>query len=95
VENAARASDLPILTSGVGSAFGLYVLDHPGGAVDPEGSALLHLAAVNHGVFFGSGGEFGLSTAMDELTLERAATGLADAIADVVAARTSFAGEAA
>jgi glutamate-1-semialdehyde 2,1-aminomutase len=95
VEHAARAAGLPILTSGVGSAFGLYVLDGPDGDIDPDGSALLHLAAVNHGVFYGSGGEFGLSTAVDELTLERATAGLGAAIADVAGARTTFAGEAA
>ena len=57
IEDAARSAALPILTSGIGSAFGLYVLHGPGGAVDRAGSALLHLAAVNHGVYYGSGGE--------------------------------------
>jgi hypothetical protein len=46
VEDAARANGVALRTSGVGSAFGLYVLDAPDGAIDHEASALLHLAAV-------------------------------------------------
>ena len=73
-------------TAGVGSAFGLYVLDEAGGEIDWQGSALLHLAAVTHGVYYGSGGEFGLSTALDDATADRAIEALTEAIADVAAA---------
>jgi glutamate-1-semialdehyde 2,1-aminomutase len=83
---AAEAEGLAVMTSGVGSAFGLYVLDAPDGEIDWEGSALLHLAAVTRGVYYGSGGEFGLSTALDAETAERAVDGLRGAIADVAAA---------
>jgi glutamate-1-semialdehyde 2,1-aminomutase len=83
---AADQAGLAIRTSGVGSAFGLYVLHEDGGEIDWKGSSLLHLAAVTRGVYYGSGGEFGLCTALDESTAERAIDGLRGAIADVAAA---------
>jgi glutamate-1-semialdehyde 2,1-aminomutase len=86
IHGAADDLGLAVLTAGVGSAFGLYVLEEPGGEIDWEGSALLHLAAVTRGVYYGSGGEFGLCTALDEDTAERAIDGLRGAIADVAAA---------
>jgi glutamate-1-semialdehyde 2,1-aminomutase len=86
IHEAANAVGLPIRTSGIGSAFGLYVLQEPGGEIDWEVSSLLHLAAVTHGVYFGSGGEFGLSTALDDGTAAAAIDGLRNAIADVAAA---------
>jgi glutamate-1-semialdehyde 2,1-aminomutase len=85
IESAADAVELPIMTSGVGSAFGLYVLDEPGGAIDWSASALLHLAAVVHGVYFGSGGEFGVSTAVDEALVDAAAERIAAAIREIAA----------
>jgi len=91
VAAAAEQAGLPLRTSGVGSAFGLYVLDEPDGAVDKATSSLLHLAAVNHGVYYGSGGEFGICTAFDDETIERAIDGLSSAIADVAAARAATA----
>jgi glutamate-1-semialdehyde 2,1-aminomutase len=102
LEDAARANGVALRTSGVGSAFGLYVLDAPDGAIDHEASALLHLAAVTRGVYYGSGGEFGLFTALDDDTVERASDGLRLAVQDLAAARgetsptaTSLAGGAA
>jgi glutamate-1-semialdehyde 2,1-aminomutase len=86
INQAAEAEGLPVMTSGVGSAFGLYVLEEPDGEIDWEGSALLHLAAVTRGVYYGSGGEFGLSTALDAEIAERAIEGLRGAISDVAAA---------
>jgi glutamate-1-semialdehyde 2,1-aminomutase len=83
IEQAAADAGLVVSTSGVGSAFGLYVLEEPGGEIDWDTSALLHLAAVNHGVYYGSGGEFGLSTALDDSTAQAAADGIAAAIGDV------------
>jgi glutamate-1-semialdehyde 2,1-aminomutase len=86
IDAAAKAAGLPVLTSGVGSAFGLYVLDAPDGAIDHDASALLHLAAATHGVYYGSGGEFGLCTALVDETVDAAIEGLRGAIGDVAAA---------
>lgn len=86
INEAADDAGLAVRTSGVGSAFGLYVLEEPGGEIDWERSALLQLAAVTRGVYYGSGGEFGLSTALDRESADRAVEGLRDAIADVAAA---------
>jgi glutamate-1-semialdehyde 2,1-aminomutase len=86
IHDAAEAFGLPIRTSGVGSAFGLYVLSEAGGEIDKEASALLHLAAVTHGVYYGSGGEFGLCTALEDETADTAIERLTSAIADVAAA---------
>src|SRR5262249_24151764 len=65
LEQAADDAGVAISTRGVGSAFGLYVLHSPDGEIDWQGSALLHLGAVTRGVYYGSGGEFGLCTAID------------------------------
>jgi glutamate-1-semialdehyde 2,1-aminomutase len=86
IHEAADAVGLPVHTSGVGSAFGLYVLDEPEGKIDWERSALLHLAAVTHGVYFGSGGEFGLCTALDDAIAAIATEKLRSAIDDVAKA---------
>jgi glutamate-1-semialdehyde 2,1-aminomutase len=86
IHETADAVGLPVRTSGVGSAFGLYVLDEPEGKIDLERSALLHLAAVTHGVYYGSGGEFGLCTALDDGTAAVATEKLRTAIDDVAKA---------
>jgi glutamate-1-semialdehyde 2,1-aminomutase len=86
LEAAAAEAGVPLRTAGVGSAFGVYVLREPDGEIDAQASSLLHLAAVNHGVYYGSGGEFGLCTALDEDSVERAVDGLLAAIGDVAAA---------
>jgi len=86
IQAAAEKENLPVRTSGVGSAFGLYVLDEPGGGISRDASSLLHLAAVTHGVYYGSGGEFGLCTALDDGTVDAAIEGLQSAIAEVAAA---------
>lgn len=85
IQEAADAAGLPIRTAGVGSAFGIYVLEGPDGPIHWRRSALLHLAAVNHGVYFGTGGEFGLSTAIDDDTATAAIDGIVSAIGDVAA----------
>src|ERR1700690_718926 len=41
VHAAGEAAGLPVMTSGVGAAFGLYVLDEPGGAIDRDAAAAL------------------------------------------------------
>jgi glutamate-1-semialdehyde 2,1-aminomutase len=80
---AAEANGVHIRTNGVGSAFGLYVLDGPDGEIDRKASSLLHLAAVNRGVYYGIGGEFGLCTALTVEDLELTRDALAGALADV------------
>lgn len=85
---------VPLRTSGLGSAFGLYVLEEQGGEIDWAASALLHRAAVTHGVYYGTGGEFGLSTALSEQDVEEALAGLRNAIEDVAVA-TATVGEPA
>lgn len=86
LEDAGAAAGLPVRTSGVGSAFGLYVLHETHGEIDWSRSAQMHLAAVNHGVYIGTGGEFGLSTAIDADTVAVAIEAITMAIADVAAA---------
>jgi glutamate-1-semialdehyde 2,1-aminomutase len=88
---AAEACGLAVSTPGVGSAFGLYVLEEPGGEIDWRSSALLHLAAVTRGVYYGSGGEFGLCTQITDEELAQASTGLAEALDDVAAATSGVA----
>jgi len=83
LEQAARELGVPIRTPGVGSAFGLYVLDRPDGEIDWKASRLLHLAAVNHGVYYGTGGEFGVCTAFGDEEIEQASAGLGSALADL------------
>jgi glutamate-1-semialdehyde 2,1-aminomutase len=83
---AAHDVGVPIRTAGVGSAFGLYVLEAPGGAIDWQATRLLHLAAVNHGVYYGTGGEFGLCTTITDEQVEEASAGLSDALADLARA---------
>jgi glutamate-1-semialdehyde 2,1-aminomutase len=86
VAEAAQASGMAVRTSGVGSAFGLYVLGEADGEIDRKATALLHLAAVNRGVYYGSGGEFGLCTALTDEDLEIAHAALAGALDDVARA---------
>jgi glutamate-1-semialdehyde 2,1-aminomutase len=86
---AAQEAGLPIHTSGVGAAFGLYVLEGDEGDVteiDWEATRLLHLAAVNRGIYYGSGGEFGLCTALTDLEIAQTSAGLRGALADVAEA---------
>jgi glutamate-1-semialdehyde 2,1-aminomutase len=81
--NSAQELGVAIRTSGVGSVFGLYVLDGADGEIDWKASRLLHLAAVNHGVYYGTGGEFGLCTATSDDEVEEALAGLSSALADL------------
>ena len=83
---ASETSGVPLRTSGVGSAFGLYVLDGADGEIDWPASRLLHLAAVNRGLYYGVGGEFGLSTALTDLEIAQAGAALRGALADVAEA---------
>jgi glutamate-1-semialdehyde 2,1-aminomutase len=83
IEQSARELGVPIRTPGVGSAFGLYVLDQPDGEIDWKATRLLHLAAVNHGVYYGTGGEFGICTAFGDEEIDEARAGLQSALADL------------
>ncbi len=83
LEQAAHELGVPIRTQGVGSAFGLYVLDRFDGEIDWKATHLLHLAAVNHGVYYGTGGEFGICTAFGDQEIEEASAGLESALADL------------
>jgi glutamate-1-semialdehyde 2,1-aminomutase len=89
---AAAAADcgVGVQTPGAGSVFGLYVLDAPDGEINWKATALLHLAAVNRGVYYGSGGEFGLSTALTDEDIEHTGAGLREALADVAAATSGI-----
>jgi len=84
---AAQACEVPFRSQGVGSAFGIYVLEQPGGEIDWEASRLLHLAAVNRGVYYGVGGEFGLSTALTDEHMEHTAQALEAALQDLAPVR--------
>lgn len=83
LERAAQEHGVAIRTQGVGSAFGLYVLDGTGDRIDWRATHLLHLAAVNHGVYYGTGGEFGVCTAFTDEQVEEASAGLGEALADL------------
>ncbi|HTZ87081.1 MAG TPA: aminotransferase class III-fold pyridoxal phosphate-dependent enzyme [Solirubrobacteraceae bacterium] len=83
LDEAANEHGVPIITKGAGSAFGLYVLDRPDGEIDWKATRLLHLAAVNHGVYYGTGGEFGICTAFSDEQVEEACAGLGEALADL------------
>lgn len=83
LEQSARELGVSIRAPGVGSAFGLYVLDEPDGEIDWNATRLLHLAAVNHGVYYGTGGEFGICTAFGDEEIEEAGAGLQSALADL------------
>jgi glutamate-1-semialdehyde 2,1-aminomutase len=84
---ASESVGVQVRTSGVGSAFGLYALDDETGEIDWPTSRLLHLAAVNRGVYYGVGGEFGLCTALSEWEIAQASAALRSALADVAEAR--------
>ncbi len=86
LEAAGDEYGVPISAPGVGSAFGLYVLDRPGGEIDREASALLQLAAVNHGFYFGATGEAGPCTALSDEDVGEVGEAMRRALADLVPA---------
>jgi glutamate-1-semialdehyde 2,1-aminomutase len=85
IQDAAQEYGVPVRTSGVGSAFGLYVLDRPDGEIDWKATSLLHLAAMTHGLYYGTGGEFGLCTALTDDDVAHVCGGLREALAAVAA----------
>ncbi|HUA74004.1 MAG TPA: aminotransferase class III-fold pyridoxal phosphate-dependent enzyme [Solirubrobacteraceae bacterium] len=86
IEKTAQELGVPVRTQGFASAFGLYVLDRPDGEIDWKATALLHLAALNHGVYYGSGGEFGICTAFSDEQIAEVGAALGDALADLARA---------
>jgi glutamate-1-semialdehyde 2,1-aminomutase len=83
LDQAAAELGVAIRMPGVGSAFGLYVLDRADGEVDWSATRLLHLAAINHGVYYGTGGEFGLCTVLDDEQIDQTSAALRSALADL------------
>jgi glutamate-1-semialdehyde 2,1-aminomutase len=83
----AHALGLPLIVVGEGSVLGVYVTErltrHDGSFNAGEPTRLLHLAALNHGVLMGPGGEVALSSATSGAPLDRAHDGLMQALADV------------
>ncbi len=83
----AAALGLPLRITGTGSVRGVYVTDslerHDGIFNAGEPTQLLHLAALNHGVLMGPGGEIALSSTTTGSALDRAHEGLLRALADV------------
>jgi hypothetical protein len=66
---------------------GVYLTDslarHSGNFMAGEGTQLLHLAALTHGVFMGPGGEIALSSVLAGDALEQTRAGLLAAMRDV------------
>lgn len=80
---AAQEMGLPLRPSVEGSVVGLTMVDPATDESDPEAGASFHVAALNHGVYLGTGGETSLSTCFGEEELQRAAEGLVRALEDV------------
>jgi glutamate-1-semialdehyde 2,1-aminomutase len=87
IERCAAELGLPLTTVAEGSVMGVYLTDsltrHTGNFMAPEGTQLLHLAALTHGVFMGPGGEIALSSVVADEALEQARAGLLAALGDV------------
>ena len=84
----AGALGLPLSIVGEGSVLGVYVTDvlerHEGNTFKAgEATQLLHLAALNHGVLIGPGGEIALSSVTAGPALDRAHEGLLRALGDI------------
>lgn len=80
----AAAVDVPLKVSGEGSILGAYVLAADG-SQNRQLSAHLHVAAVNHGVYFGADGEIAMATTLDDEALELAIAGFEAALDDLAA----------
>jgi glutamate-1-semialdehyde 2,1-aminomutase len=72
---------VPFKVSGDGSVLGTYIVAEDG-SLDRALSARLHLAAINHGVYFGQDGEMAMATTLDDEALEEAIVGLEAALED-------------
>jgi len=87
LERCAGELGLPFMTTGEGSVMGVYITDslsrHSGNFMAGEGTQLLHLAALTHGVFMGPGGEIALSSVVADEALEQTHDGLLAALHDL------------
>ena len=83
IVEAGRKRGIPVAVQGAGSAFGVYVLESVDGSPSDELSAQLHLAAVNHGVYLGPGGELAMATSMSDELVDEALAGLDAAFDDI------------
>jgi glutamate-1-semialdehyde 2,1-aminomutase len=87
LEQGATELGLPLTTVGEGSVLGVYLTNalgrHSGNFMAGEGTQLLHLAALTHGVFMGPGGEIALSSVVVGDALGQARAGLLAAMRDV------------
>jgi glutamate-1-semialdehyde 2,1-aminomutase len=90
LEARAEMVGLPLVTSGKGSAFGVYLaptLPPPTDErADLELSRLFHLASVCSGVHLGDGNEFALSTVVDDEVADAAIVRLEAALDDLATA---------
>lgn len=93
IERGAAELGLPLTTVGEGSAMGIYLTDslarHTGNFMAGEGTQLLHLAALMHGVFMGPGGEIALSSVVADEALQQARAGLLAALGDLARLTTT------
>jgi glutamate-1-semialdehyde 2,1-aminomutase len=87
LETAAAQRGLPMVTTGIGSAFGAYLsatVPSPIGPRDDLGmSRLFHLAAIRRGVLIGDGNEFALSSVVDDAVADEVIERLVAALDDV------------
>ncbi|MCV7226160.1 aspartate aminotransferase family protein [Mycolicibacterium komossense] len=87
LEAAAVKLGLPLVTTGIGSAFGVYlsatVPSPTGPRQDLAMSRLFHLAAIRRGVLIGDGNEFALSSVVDDDVTTDAIHRLTTALDDV------------
>lgn len=83
IVEAASKRGIPVAVQGAGSASGVYVLESADGLPSDELSAQLHLAAVNHGVYLGPGGELAMATSMSDELVDEALAGLDAAFDDI------------
>jgi glutamate-1-semialdehyde 2,1-aminomutase len=81
---AAAELGLGLKIAGVGAATAVYVLDELG-EIDWTLTKLMHLAAINRGMYLGTWGELALSTVITDEQIEQASQALTEAFADVAA----------
>jgi len=89
LEQYAARAGVPLVTSGAGSTFGVYLSESLPSATGPRDdaalSALFQLAAVNRGVLFGDGGEAAVPTVLSDEVLIETERRLCLAIDDIAA----------
>ena len=90
LEAKAEILGLPLVTSGKGSAFGVYLTPTLPPPIDDrndlELSRLFHLASICRGVYIGDGNEFALSTVVDDAVTAEVVERLEAALDDLAAA---------